>query len=184
MVYCEKFNNILKIAPQKQIHKVCVGLYGYKNLDWKFQFFCIASNYEIKKLSFEFDSPLEVIDTDSWLFVWTISWETSIFQLDKNNFSLSYILKNPSIVDGFATYAKNLIIVEQKSKKYEPIEESQDKKEKDFVFEVIYKYENNNLIQLLDEWYVDLDIEMESTIEYVLTELGELFFRACKEKEK
>jgi hypothetical protein len=31
---------------------------------------------------------------------------------------------------------------------------------------------------------VDLDIEMESTTEFILTELGELFFKACKEKIK
>ena len=38
-----------------------------------------------------------------------------------------------------------------------------------------------------NEWSyinVDLDIEMESTIEYILTELGELFFKACQEKDK
>ncbi|EQB90583.1 Abi-alpha family protein [Elizabethkingia anophelis] len=29
---------------------------------------------------------------------------------------------------------------------------------------------------------VDLDIEIDSTVEYILTELGELFFKACKEK--
>jgi hypothetical protein len=29
---------------------------------------------------------------------------------------------------------------------------------------------------------VDLDIEMESSVEYILTELGELFFKSCKEK--
>lgn len=30
---------------------------------------------------------------------------------------------------------------------------------------------------------VDLDIDMESVTEYILTELGELFFKACKEKK-
>ncbi|AZA60206.1 Abi-alpha family protein [Chryseobacterium indoltheticum] len=30
---------------------------------------------------------------------------------------------------------------------------------------------------------VDLDIEMDSTTEYILTDLGELFFKACREKK-
>jgi len=30
---------------------------------------------------------------------------------------------------------------------------------------------------------VDLEIDMDSTTEFILTELGELFFKACKEKK-
>jgi hypothetical protein len=60
------------------------------------------------------------------------------------------------------------------------------KEEKDFyansqTLEIPYErdseFENSHLT-------VDLDIEVESNIENILTELGELFFNACKEKKK
>jgi len=93
-------------------------LFGYKNNSWKYQYFTITDNCDIKKFSFEFDEKINFISND-WenldnIFEWIISWEKSIFEIDDENNYITYLLREKNIHKVSKTKLKNIINITYK----------------------------------------------------------------------
>lgn len=126
-------------------------LFGYKNNSWKYQYFTITDNCDIKKFSFEFDEKINFISND-WenldnIFEWIISWEKSIFEIDDENNYITYLLREKNIHKVSKTKLKNIINITYK------------KPWTDIYADVISIYNNYELFSIINNWYSDIEIE-------------------------
>lgn len=144
----KKYNIDLK--ESSSFFKVNHWLFWYENKNWNFQYISITPDWDINKFSYEFDEKIKFISED-WnnldhIFEWIISWEKSLFEIDKENKYITYLLRENFILEVSSTPLENILKITYK------------KPWNSLTVDVISKYENSELFSIINEWYSNIQI--------------------------